>query len=807
MTHLRRTLRRFSRAPGYTLVAVATLGLGIGAIAAVFSVVHAVLLEPLPYEGADRLVRLYSAYPEQGLERGTVSPIDLEDWREQSRRVESMGGFSAFPIGGLVLTGDAAPVALETSYVTPGFFETLAVPALHGRTLAADDHVEGRNRRIVLSHGAWQRHFGGDPALARRTVTLSGEPFTVVGVMPEGFEFPDGEVDAWAPTSLIPPSGIPRERFVRWLGVVGRLAEDAPVEAAASELGTIVRRLAVSYPDANEGLTAVTVRPLRDVLLGPVRPALLAVFGGVAILLLIACGNVANISLARTERRSGDLVVQAALGASHRRIAGDLVLETLILGLFGGIVGLGLGAWGVQALIAAAPPDLPRLGAVGLDIPVLAFTSVICLLAGLLAGLAPAWRTRRLDLVSGLKEGVRGIGREGSGRGARHLLLVGQICLVALLAIGGSLTLRSYQRLLAVDPGFEPESVLTLGVHAAGEDYREFLYEALERVREVPGVEAAGMVRPLPLGPETFQGETFTFTIPGRDRTPAGEELEAHLRVVSPGYFRAMGIPLLAGREFTERDALLPPDAPLDRSGAVLIVSRAAAERYWPRDDPVGSRIRIGDAEAEVVGVAGDVRQTALSETPEPAVYAPHRQVSRRGMTIVVRGSDPTGLAGPVQRAIWDLRPDQPIENAASLGAVVSRTLARPRFAATLLSVSAGLALALAAVGVYGVVGYSVARRRHEIGIRRALGARRGQVFGGVLGHGVRLAGTGMLLGVLVAAGTARVLETLLYEVAPLDAGSFAFASLLLLCVAAGAAAIPAARACRVDPVTVMRDE
>ncbi|MGH7571209.1 MAG: ABC transporter permease [Gemmatimonadota bacterium] len=802
---VRRAIRRLRRAPGYALVSIATLALGIGAITAVYSVGDAVLLRPLPYGDADRLVRLWSAYPEREIDRGTVSPMDLEDWRREGRLFEDMGGFSVFPIGGLILAGGAAPVELETAHVTAGFFRTLAVPALRGRTLQAEDHAEGRNRRIVLSHGAWQRHFGGVPALIGRTVTLSDEAFTVVGVMPPGFEYPEGGIDVWVPTSVIPTEGIPRERFVRWLGVVGRLAEGASVDSAAAEMETIAGRLAAAYPEANEGLTDVTVQALKEVLVGPIRPALLAVFGGVALLLLIACANVANVSLARAEERSRDQAVRAALGASRRRIAEGFLLEALLLGLAGGIVGMVLAIVGVEALIGIAPADLPRLSAVGVNAGVLAFAFGTSLAAGLLSGIASAWRSGRLDLVSGMKDGRRPHGGGRRRRNARDLMLVGQVALVALLAIGGSLLLRSYEWLLDVDPGFEPEGVLTLSVDAGGDDYREFLYEALDRIRAIPGVESAGMVRPLPLGPNTFKGETFGFTISGRDLPAVGDELEASLRIVSPGYFRTMGIPLRSGRDFTERDDRPAPDAP---SGlGVVIVSRTMADRYWPGEDPVGSRIQIGDAKAQIVGVVADVRQTALAEEPEPALYAPHRQVSRRGMTIVVKGGDPAALAGPVQRTIWDLRSDQPIADVQSLEAVVSGSLARPRFATTLLATFAALALLLEGVGVYGFIATSVARRHREIGIRRALGAREGDVFQAVLARGVQLAATGVLLGVLIAGGATRIVESLLYGIGRFDPWSIAGASIVLLSVAAGAAAIPALRACRVDPVTAIREE
>lgn len=806
MPHLRDALRLLRRAPGYVAMSVLTFGLGVGAVTAVYSVVDAVLVDPLPFEDADRVMRLWSAWPERGIDQGTVSPLDLEDWREQAGTLESIGGYSSLPLGGLVVTGDGPPVQLQTSYVTSGFFETLSVPALHGRTLVFDDHAEGNNQAVVLSHAAWQQHFGSDTTAVGRSFQASDGDFVLVGVMPPEFEFPHGGIEAWAPTSLIPPSGIPRERFVRWLAVVGRLADGVEIAGAEAELETIASRMATVYPDSNEDLTAVTIRPLRDVLLGSVRPALLALLAGVGLLLGIACANVASVAVARTERRAGEFSIRAALGASSRRLAWGLVLEMTFLALLGGALGLALGIWGGQVLSAMAPPDLPRLRGVGLDGGVLAVAIGCCLGAGMLAGLVPGLQTRRVELVRALRGSGAGRGVVGGGI-QRKLLVVTQIALVTVLAIGGSLLLRSYQELLRVDPGFQVEGVLTLDVHAAGDDFSEFLHQALDRIRAVPGVDAAGMVRPFPLGPETFAGEGWTFTIPQAEGPRAGEELEADLRFASPGYFEAMGIPILDGRTFTDRDMPVSPEPSDDASGIVVVVSRSAAERFWPGDSPVGTLIRSGGSAVEVVGVVEDVRQTALDDMPEPAIYVPHRQVARRGMTIAVKGNNPTALAGPVQAAIWELRPDQPIRNVASLEEIVSRSLARPRFAATLFTVFTILALVLAAVGVYGAVSTFVSRQLREMGIRRALGARVGHVFRNVVARGVRLAGAGVAIGVILSLVATRSLGSLLFGVSPLDPWSFVGVSLLLVSLAVVAAVMPAVRACRVDPASVIRSE
>jgi putative ABC transport system permease protein len=796
---LRYALRQIRRHPGYAAIVVATLALGIGANTAVFSVVDAVLLRPLPYADAGRLVRLWSAYPTRNETRGTVSPPDLQDWRAQSRTVESMGAWAAVRISGLVTLRDGAPTELETEYVTPGFFETLGIPAFRGRVLRPSDHERGRNRVVVLSYGAWQRLFGGDPGLVGRAITLSGESWTVGGVMPRGFSYPAADIEAWVPLSVIPESGIPRLRQVRFLSVVGRLAPGSTVESAHREMGVIAGRLAAAYPDANRDLTSVSVQPLRDQIVGSIRPAMLAIFGGVALVLLIGCVNVASLVLARSEDRTREIGLRAALGASRPVLARQLLAESAVLAIVGGGVGLAIGAWLTRTIVALSPADLPRLGEVTLNGRVLAFTALVSIGTALLFGLLPALRASRPDLRNAIGEG----GREGSAglrtSRLRGALLVGEVALVALLAVGAGLLVRSYAAVRAVNPGFEPRGLLTLRVSAQGDDYKQFLEEALRRVRELPGVRSAAIARPLPLGPNTFSGESFTFRIEGRPAPPEGQEPRASLRFVSPGFFRTMGIPLLQGRDFTDRDdGDVPP---------VVILSRSAADKYWGGQLPVGERIQVGGGTGQIVGVVDDIKQTSLEEETGPAVYVPFAQIGRRGMSFVIRADAPTAVLGSVRKAIWALRPNQPIQDVASMETLVATATAGRRFSMALLVCFAGVALLLAAVGIYGVVTYTVSRRVREIGIRMALGAGPSAVVRLVVGRSLALVAVGAAAGLLVAAVASGIMQTLLFGVGRLDPWVFAGSAALLVLVAAAASALPARRAARVDPLVAIRSE
>ncbi|MGD8330188.1 MAG: ABC transporter permease [Acidobacteriota bacterium] len=798
LREIRFAARALAQQSAFTAVVVLTLALGIGANTAIFSVVDAVLLQPLPYRQPDRLVRVWSAFPADEVEHGTTSPVDLEDWRDQATSFEAIAGYPAITLSGLVITGVDAPDEVRTMHVTEDFFEVFGIDAELGRTLRAADQREDDNRVVVLSHGAWVRRFGADPEVIGTSVTLGGEPFVVVGVMPPDFEYPSADVELWTPVSIIPETGIPRLRPVRWLNVVARLADGVTIELARAEMTAVVQRLANEYPDSNDNLTAATIAPLHEQMVGDVRPAVLAVFVAVGLVLLIGCANIANLVLARAESRHREMAVRVALGAGRARLLAHVLAESLLLSLIGGAVGVIAALIGLRYLVSMAPQEIPRLSAVGVNGVVLAFTLGLSVLAGLAFGMAPALRVNFSRPAGTLREGRGGDGSGGRFRGA---LVVGEVALVVVLAIGAGLLIRTYRELLAVDPGFATDNVLTLRVSARGDDtYVDFLHQAVEHIRTLPGVEAAGMVRPLPLRADTFQGESFEFRVVGRDAPDDGGLPEAYMRFAGPGYFEAIGIPLLAGRDFRAGD---DRESPL-----VVIVSRAAAERYWDGDNPVGSRIAVGDEEVPVIGMVGDVRQMSLAEEPAPVIYVSHRQVSRTGMTFVVRSAaGPASLIGAIQRAIWELRPDQPIEDIATMDTVVGASVAQPRFAMALLSLFAGLALILAAVGVYGVISYSVGRRRREIGIRIALGARPAQVLRGVVRGSLALAGLGVALGLSGAALTMRLMAGLLYGVPALDPATFGLVGGLLLGISLLASVAPAVRASRVDPSLTMRSE
>jgi len=803
---IRYGIRTLLSRPGFSVIVILTLALGIGANTALFSVVNAVLLEPLAFSEPDRLVRVWSAYPERDIELGTTSPLDLDDWRAQSAAFENMAGFPNIRLRGFVLTGGDSPEEIETVYVTEGFFETLAVVPQIGRAIASDDHVEGNNRVVVLSHGSWQRRFGADPDIVGGTVILSGSPFTVIGVMPPSFEYPYADAEMWAPLSLIPDDGVPRRRFIRWLSVVARLAPGTSIEQAQAEMTTVAGRLAREYPEANEGLTTVTIRPLHEQMVGDVQVAMLTVFAAVGLVLLIGCANIANLLLARSEGRSKEIAVRVALGAGRGRLVRQLLTESVVLALCGGIIGLGLSIWGVRALVAMAPQEIPRLSSVGIDVTVLMFTAALALLTGLAFGLVPALRAAVSDPHDALKEGVRGSSAGGGRHAFRAFLVTAEVALVVVLAIGAGLLIRTYSRLLQVDPGIDTENLLTLSVTAQSYKYPEssqfvaFFEEIVAAVRLAPGVEGAAMVRPMPLRADTFAGESFRFSIPGKPETPEGEERRAVLRFVSPGYFKTMGIPMMGGRDFTPRDD--------GESPFVLVINRTAADRYWPDEDPVGQPIQFGDTSAEIIGVVGDVRQLSLAQEPTPAVYSAFTQVSRVGMTLVVRTTgDPLSAVATVQRAIWEVDPDQPITQISTMGDLVLGSVAQPRFSMTLLGVFAGLALVLASVGIYGVISYSVSQRTHEIGLRMALGAETGDVLKLILRHGLVLAGTGIGVGLVGAFLVTRLLESLLFGVAAVDLMTFAFVAVLLGLVALIATTVPALRAARVDPMIALRSE
>ncbi len=581
--------------------------------------------------------------------------------------------------------------------------------------------------------------------------TVDQQPAPGITEPPASFDYPSAEGEIWVPLSVIPESGVPRRRAVRFLNVVGRLAPGVTREGARADLSTVAKRLAAEYPDSNDQLTEVSIVPLHDQVTGDARTGLLTLLGAVGVVLLICCANVANLMLVRAQGRTREFAVRAALGAGRGRLARQLLTESVLLAAIGGLTGLLLGSFAISALVAVAPSGVPRLAEVGIDPTVVAFSLAASLLTGLVFGLAPAWRAWRGDLQSELRL-AGGSGAQTQGRvRMRGLLIVAEVAMVVVLVIGAGLLLRSLNELLQVEPGFDGERTVAMQVAApsykleSSAEISQFFSDLLQSVRDVPGVEVAGLIRPMPLTPDTFQGEDLHFSIVGQAAPPQGQEPKVFLRWASDDAFAAMGIPLLAGRDFDEHD---------NREAGELrgIINQAMADRHFPNGDAVGSRLSAGGGELAIIGVVGNVTQASLDEEVVNVVYTPVAQMTRSGMTLVVRTrAEPTGLQPALNDAIWAVNPDQTIENVVTLDALVHASVSEPRFSAMLVALFAGLALTLAAIGIYGVVANSVAQRSREIGIRMALGACGTDVARSVVGQGMVWVGTGIVVGLLIA--------------------------------------------------------
>jgi putative ABC transport system permease protein len=798
---LRYALRTLAKTPAFTAAAVATLALGLGASTAVFSLVRGVLLRSLPYPEPERIVDVRETNLVKGRAAMTASPPNFLDWERQNRVFSSMGAYAETL---LALSDGGDPERLEVTLATTGFFSTLATAPLLGRTFSAEEASPGRDRVAVLSHRLWIRRFGGDPSLLGRTIRLDAEPYVVLGVMPPGFRFPEDGADAWIPLAF--GREVETQRGAHYLNVVARLRGGVGLDRAAEEMRRLAARLERQYPDTNADYSASVV-PLRDRLVGPVRPALLILLGAVGFVALIACANVANLLLIRGVSRRSEIAVRVALGAERGRLVRQLLTESLLLALAGAALGLALAAGAIELILNFGPGDIPRLAEVGIDGGVLAFLVGTTLAATLLFGLAPALQSSRAP-IEGLRGVTGGASLQQRARRMRQALVVAEVALALALSAGAGLMLRSLMRLSAVDPGFQSERVLTFELSLPEARYPDdgrvgaFADQLLVRLRALPGVRASGAIFGLPLTGMRFSS---SFQVEGAPVAKAHEP-SAQVRVASRDYFRVMSIPVIAGRPF----------GPSDQAGSppVILATRSAARKFWPNGDALGKRVRFGARptstrlQGEIIGIVGDVRDAGLADAPEPLFYACFEQAPVGFFSAVVRtAGSPEGLAAAVRREVGSLDPELPVTALAPLDEVVSRSAARPRFYVLLLSLFAAAALLLAAVGIYGVLAYAVNQRTREIAIRMALGAGAREVQRLVLREGAVLAAAGLAIGLGAALLLTRALGGLLFGIRPTDPATYAGVALLLAAVALTACYFPARRAVRVDPLVVLRME
>ncbi|MGD8866264.1 MAG: ABC transporter permease [Gemmatimonadales bacterium] len=797
---LRFALRSIVRRPLLTLILILILGVGLGANVAMFSVVDSVLLEPLPYPDADRLVWMWSRTP--GGQNNTVAALDYVDYRERNKTLTYLAAYSTWPER-YVITGGDEPEVLVGAAASSNLFRTLGVEPVIGRGLLPEDEDPTSGNPVVLGHGLWQRRFGGDSGILGQTVSLEGDLYEVVGVMPAGYAFPSW-AELWRPMRM-------NERLAQGRGnnnfrVVGRLRPGVTIEQAESDLVSIATGIAEEFPDFKQDWS-VSLIPLRDIFVGSVRGVLWILLGAVALVLLVACANVAALLLARATAREGEVAVRLALGASRRRVARQLFTESVVTALVGGAVGLGVAYGAIAGLPMIGGESLSLLAGVDLDGTALVFALGVTVATGLLFGLVPAIRAPRLQLVDALKEGHRGM-RGSGGLRLQSGLVVGQVALSLVLLVSSGLLIRSFFRLQQEELGFRPQGVLTAQLRLPAAEYRDgrhpnsFYELALERVRALPGVKAAGVITALPViggfGPWNYVHAE------GRPAATPAERRGAILRVVTPGYFEAMGVPLIRGRTFGSSDMADSPN--------VVVISRSMADEFFPGEDPVGRSIVLSGWDPpvymEVVGVVGDVRPGSLERDMEPTMYWVMSQSGRLSAYMVVRTSgEPASLAPTLWAAIREVDPNVPVSNLRPMSGVVSSSLAQNRFRTLLLGAFAGVAVLLAALGLYGVLAQLVGRRTHELGVRMALGADRGSVLAWVLRYGMRLTVLGIVLGLIGAAATTRVVRGVLFGIEPLDPVTFAGTTIVLLLVAVAAALVPGWRATRVDPVESLRSE
>jgi putative ABC transport system permease protein len=805
-------LRQLRRNPGFAGVAVLTLALGIGVNTAIFSVVNAVLLRPLPFAAPQQLVSAVSTRLRGNVPDNASYP-DFADWRAQNHVFSQM---AAYDTDNFTLTGQGEAMHIQGAVVSADLFSLLGVKPVLGRAfLPAEDSLPAANGAfaIILSHRLWRERFNAQPAIVGRTIQIDNRDFTVVGVMPAGFQFPiEAEpADFWMTMAInfVTVPGQPsmaEQRGAHFLDVIARLKAHVSRAEAQVEMSTIVSRLNKQYPDiAPRGVEVV---PEIDRVAGPARPALLILFVAVGCVLLIACANVANLMLAQGASRQKEMAVRAALGAGRGRMVRQLLTESVLLALLGGALGATLGFLGISGLISLLPVDIPRLAGVRIDSPVLLFTLLVSMLTGVLFGIAPAGQASRLDFVESLKEGGRGLSEDLHHSRGRGLLVVADVAVAAVLLIAAGLLINSFLRLQRVDPGFNPQNVLTFKmdlpyVRYSGPRQTQFFARAIEQLRHLPGVLSVSAVLPLPLDGDEVG---TVLTIEGQP-VAEGDRPRTGYSWVEPGYFGTVGIPLIKGRDFSSADDL--------ETTPVVIINQSLARRFFPDQDPIGKRIKPGIDNGyktsplrEIVGVVGDVRQYGLMSAPGPEVYVPLAQSPLGSMNFVVRTEvDPLSAVGAVRREMAEMDKDLPFYGVKTFNQYLGQGFAQPRFLTLLLGIFAALALGLAAIGLYGLVSYSASRRTHEIGIRMALGAEKGEVLRLVVGQGFKLTILGLAIGIAGSFAVTRFLSSLLYDVKPTDPVTFIGVALIVAGVALLASYVPARRATKVDPMVALRYE
>ena len=794
---LRYAFRQLVKNPGFAGVAILTLALGIGACTAIFSVINGVLLRPLDYPAPDRIVVIRETNLPQFPEF-SVSPPNYLDWAKQTKSWQYLAAYSGAQVN---LTGEGEPQRLVAVKATAHYFDVYQIKPILGRTFVPEEDAPGRDHVVVLSHPFWQRVFGGEANVVGRSIQLSGEPYTVIGVAPPHFG-EASKVDIWAPMGFKPDETAADARGGHYLNVIGRLRPSVNITSARAELELLAAQLARQYPDSNLGW-GVTMSPILDYSVRDVRPILYTLLGAVGCVLLIACANIANLLLARATARHRELSIRTALGASRARLVRQLLTESVLLGLAGGAAGMLLAHWGLDLLLALAPSTLPRTGDIHLDASVLIFSLALSVLTGVIFGIAPALLAAHSDVQEGLKQGARG-STDARGR-LRGALVVLEVAFALVLLGGAGLLARSFMRLTHVDPGFVPEHATVLRLALPEKKYEKseqqlaFADALLSRLRMLPGVQAAGLTHSLPL----ISDWVLDFKIEGRPEVPPADLPNTNYYSVTPDYFRAMGIRLIRGRLFNQHD-----DA---RAPRVAVINETLARQFFPNEDPIGKRILVTngpDVWREVVGIVADIKQYGVDKETTSQTYEPYAQYPFRSLNVVLRTSDSgAALAGALRPAVYAIDKDQPVGTIQPLEEILGATIAKQRFAMLLLIVFSSVALVIAAVGIYGVMAYSVVQRTGEFGIRMALGAQRSDVLRLVLSHAGKLVSLGLVIGLGATFAASRLMGSMLFQTNAHDPLTFSLTTLLLAAVAIAACLLPARRATRVNPIEALRTE